>query len=86
LAKTPLIRQTTLIIMLNQFVRGIINYGFLFQVGSLAGNIYMNNIINNLTGIPAFLILCITVDNKHIGRIGNFIGTLYLAAISSFTL
>ena len=72
--------------MLNQFVRGIINYGFLFQVGRLAGNIYINNIINNLTGIPAFLILCITVDNRYLGRIGNFIGTLYLAAASSFTM
>ena len=60
LFRTSRIRETTIIIMLNQFVRGIINYGFLFNIGGLGGNIYYNNIINNLTGIPAFLMLCCT--------------------------
>jgi len=82
----PLVRRTTVIIMANQFVRGIINYGFLFNIDSLSGDIFINNIINNLTGIPAFLMLCITVDNRYLGRIGNFIVTLYLAGISCFVL
>ena len=60
LFRSARIRETTIIIMLNQFVRGIINYGFLFNIGGLGGNIYYNNIINNLTGIPAFLMLCCT--------------------------
>ena len=60
LFRSSRIRETTIIIMLNQFVRGIINYGFLFNIGGLGGNIYYNNIINNLTGIPAFLMLCCT--------------------------
>ena len=82
----PLVRRTTLIVMANQFVRGIINYGFLFNIDSLSGDIFINNIINNLTGIPAFLMLCVTVDNRFLGRIGNFIVTLYLAGISCFVL
>ena len=72
LFRSTRIRETTIIIMLNQFVRGIINYGFLFNIGGLGGNIYYNNIINNLTGIPAFLMLCCTglffTQPKHFGR------------------
>ena len=64
LFRSARIRETTIIIMLNQFVRGIINYGFLFNIGGLGGNIYYNNIINNLTGIPAFLMLCCTGSFK----------------------
>ena len=52
LVQRPLIRQTTLIIMANQFVRGIINYGFLFNIGTIGGDIFPNNILNNITGIP----------------------------------
>ena len=52
LVQRPLIRQTTLIIMANQFVRGIINYGFLFNIGTIGGDIFTNNILNNITGIP----------------------------------
>ena len=74
LFRSTRIRETTIIIMLNQFVRGIINYGFLFNIGGLGGNIYYNNIINNLTGIPAFLMLCcagsfellVTVNSKRL--------------------
>ena len=84
--RAPRTRETTLIIMINQFVRGIINYGFLFNIGRLAGNIYFNNIVNNLMGIPAFLILCITIDNKWLGRKGNFVITLWLAGASSFCM
>ena len=72
--------------MINQFVRGIINYGFLFNIGRLAGNIYFNNIVNNLMGIPAFLILCITIDNKWLGRKGNFVITLWLAGVASYCM
>jgi len=86
LFRAPRTRETTLIIMINQFVRGIINYGFLFNIGRLAGNIYFNNIVNNLMGIPAFLILCITIDNKWLGRKGNFVITLWLAGASSFCI
>merc|ERR1711990_994762 len=86
LFRSARIRETTIIIMLNQFVRGIINYGFLFNIGGLGGNIYYNNIINNLTGIPAFLMLCCTVDNKWLGRKGNFVMTLWLAGLSSYLI
>ena len=84
LFRAPRTRETTIIIMLNQFVRGIINYGFLFNIGQLGGNLYYNNIFNNLTGVFAFLLLVITIDNKFLGRKGNFISTLWLAGIASY--
>ncbi|CBY11252.1 unnamed protein product [Oikopleura dioica] len=85
LIASPFIRKVTIILMLNQFVRGIINYGFLFNIGSLKGNIFTNNIFNNLMGIPAFAI-CACLINTRLGRIGNFIWTLYLAGLSSFLI
>ena len=85
LIASPLIRKITIILMLNQFVRGIINYGFLFNIGSLKGNIFTNNIFNNFMGIPAFVI-CACLINTRLGRIGNFIWTLYVAGLSSFLM
>ena len=78
------LREITIIILLNQFVRGIINFGFLFNIGELGGNFYFNNIYNNLTPVLSFLILVFTINNKFLGRKGNFISALWLAGIASY--
>lgn len=37
-----------------------------------------------IKSLKAFLILCITIDNRFLGRIGNFVVTLYIAGIACF--
>ena len=59
----PVIRQTTIIIITNQFVRGMIKYGFLLNIGTIGGNIFANNIWNNVTGIPGLVLHVLIMNN-----------------------
>ena len=69
LIKTPRLRLRTLNWAFNWFVNSLVFYGLAWNVGQLAGNLYLNYAINGAIEIPAYImavILLAKVGRRHL--------------------
>jgi len=62
LFKKAKIRKTTLNVMFNWFVNSLVYYGLSLNVGSLAGDVYLNNALSGIVEAAAYLICAFTID------------------------
>jgi len=62
LFKREKVRKITLNVMFNWFVNSLVYYGLSLNVGSLAGDVYLNNALSGVVEAAAYLILAFTID------------------------
>ena len=55
----------------------------LYAVGSLGGNFWLNNVLNNLVGFPAAAFMTYLMNTEKFGRRGAFAFGLFAIVVSS---
>ena len=72
------------VIQFFRFACSLLYYGVALNMGSLAGNLYLNVFISGALEIPANLLCVVCMDWKYMGRKRTCGFSLVLAGLSSF--
>jgi len=80
LFKTPGIKRTTLIELVQWFSTKMVYYGLSLGAGALGGNVLVTNLIYGMVDFVCYLVLPFIIDSKKIGRRG---GTMIMMTISA---